>query len=85
VAAGEANAIRSVYQAIHEGNASPDVLAIKYLETLAAVANGQATKLFLPMEATAVLGALGSMKELFGAGAGAVEAAAASNGSLPAG
>ena len=66
-AAGEAEAIRQVYSAIHDGNPSADLLAIKYLETLAAVANGQATKIFLPTEATAMLGALGGMKELFGA------------------
>ncbi|HVM10222.1 MAG TPA: SPFH domain-containing protein [Acidimicrobiales bacterium] len=64
-ASGEAEAIRQVYSAIHEGNPSADLLAIKYLETLAAVANGQATKIFLPTEATAMLGALGGMKELF--------------------
>ncbi|HEX2273085.1 MAG TPA: SPFH domain-containing protein [Acidimicrobiales bacterium] len=65
VAEGEAAAIRSVYEAIHEGRASADVIAVKYLETLQALADGQATKLILPTEATAVLGALGGMKELF--------------------
>ncbi len=65
VSAGEAAAIRNVYQAIHEGKPSSDLIAIKYLETLQVVANGQATKLFLPTEMTAVLGALGGMKELF--------------------
>ena len=34
VAAGEANATRLVYEAIHEGNPTPDLLAIKYLEAL---------------------------------------------------
>ena len=42
------------------------MLAVKYLETLVAVANGQATKIFLPLEASAVLGALGPMRDLFG-------------------
>jgi len=65
VAEGEAAAIRSVYAAIHDGKPSSDVIAIKYLETLQILANGQATKLFLPTEATAVLGALGGMRELF--------------------
>ena len=32
---GEANAIRLVYEAIHEGNPTPGLLAIKYLEALA--------------------------------------------------
>ncbi len=65
VAEGEAAAIRSVYAAIHDGKPSSDVIAIKYLETLQILANGQATKLFLPTETTAVLGALGGMRELF--------------------
>ncbi len=65
VAEGEAEAIRKVYEAIHTGNPTGDVLAIKYLETLAKVADGQATKVFLPTEAMAVLGALGGMREVF--------------------
>ena len=80
VAEGEAAAIQSVYSAIHEGRPSADVIAIKYLETLQILANGQATKIFLPTEATAVLGALGGMKELFAQmdGAPAVRRPAAS-------
>ncbi|HEX7169141.1 MAG TPA: SPFH domain-containing protein [Acidimicrobiales bacterium] len=66
-ATGEAEAILRVYQAIHEGNPSNDLIAIKYLETLAAMANGQATKIFLPTEATAILGALGGVRELLSA------------------
>jgi regulator of protease activity HflC (stomatin/prohibitin superfamily) len=65
VAEGEADAIRSVYAAIHEGNPSTDVLAVKYLEALGAIADGRATKIFLPTESTAMLGALGGIKELF--------------------
>ena len=64
VAEGESQAIKSVYQAIHEGGPTPDVIAIKYLETLQVMADGQATKVFLPTEATALLGALGGMREL---------------------
>ena len=82
VAAGQADAIRSVYQAIHDGNPTADVLAVKYLETLAAVANGQATKIFLPLEASAVLGALGPMRDLFG-GVEVAAGAAATNGAAP--
>jgi regulator of protease activity HflC (stomatin/prohibitin superfamily) len=65
VAEGEAQAIRSVYLAIHEGNPSPDLLAVKYLEALRGIADGRATKIFLPTESTAMLGALGGIKELF--------------------
>ena len=40
--------------------------ALKYFESMQAMANGQATKLFLPYEATGVLGALGSVREMLG-------------------
>jgi regulator of protease activity HflC (stomatin/prohibitin superfamily) len=64
VAEGEADAIRTVYRAIHEGGPSADLIAVKYLETLQVMANGQATKIFLPAETTALLGAVGGIKEL---------------------
>jgi regulator of protease activity HflC (stomatin/prohibitin superfamily) len=63
-AEAEAEATRKVYAAIHEGGPSADLIAIKYLETLQHMARGRATKIFLPTEATAFLGALGGMKEL---------------------
>jgi len=63
-AEAEAEATRQVYAAIHEGRPSADLIAIKYLETLQHMARGRATKIFLPTEATALLGALGGMKEL---------------------
>ena len=66
-AEAEAEATRQVYAAIHEGGPSADLIAIKYLETLQHMARGRATKIFLPTEATALLGALGGMKELLGA------------------
>jgi regulator of protease activity HflC (stomatin/prohibitin superfamily) len=66
VAQGEADAIRRVYGAIHEGGPTSDLLAVKYLDTLQVMANGQATKLFFPMESSALLGALGGVKALFG-------------------
>ena len=64
VATGEADAIRQVYQAIHDGGPTNDLLAVKYLDSLKAIADGKATKIFLPTEATAALGALGGMAEL---------------------
>ena len=64
VAQGEADAIKTVYGAIHEGGPSADLIAVKYLETLQVMANGQATKIFLPAESTALLGAVGGIKEL---------------------
>jgi regulator of protease activity HflC (stomatin/prohibitin superfamily) len=68
VAEGEAEAIRSVYQAIHDGNPTTDLLAIKYLEALGRIANGQATKIFLPADMSGVAGAVAGIGELFRAG-----------------
>ncbi len=75
VADGEAEAIHKVYAAIHEGDPTTDLIAIKYLEALAAIADGQATKIFLPIEATGIMGAIGGIGDLFNAdGAGSGDA-----------
>ena len=65
VAEGEGEAIRSVYGAIHDGNPSPDLIAIKYLEALGTIADGQATKIFVPAEMSATMGSIGAIAELF--------------------
>jgi regulator of protease activity HflC (stomatin/prohibitin superfamily) len=65
IAEGEAAAIRSVYSAIHEGNPTTDLLAIKYLEALARIADGKATKIFLPADTANVMGSIAGIAELF--------------------
>jgi regulator of protease activity HflC (stomatin/prohibitin superfamily) len=65
VAEGEGQAIERVYGAIHAGDPTPDLIAIKYLEALQGVADGQATKLFLPLETSGILGSLGAIGEIF--------------------
>jgi regulator of protease activity HflC (stomatin/prohibitin superfamily) len=65
VAQGEADAIRAVYQAIHDGNPDTGLLTIKYLEALQAMANGQATKIVVPTELSAIAGSLAAVGELF--------------------
>ena len=65
VAEGEGQAIERVYQAIHEGDPTPDLIAIRYLQTLEAVANGQATKIFLPIDTSGVLGSVAAIGEMF--------------------
>ena len=75
IAEGEAEAIRSVYAAIHDGDPSPDLIAIKYLEALGAIADGQATKIFIPAEMSATMGSIGSIAELFQTDNSNVEAA----------
>src|SRR5690606_20184723 len=64
-AAGQANAITTVFSAIRNANPDDKLIAIQYLDALKNIADGQATKLFIPYEATGVLGALGSIHELF--------------------
>jgi regulator of protease activity HflC (stomatin/prohibitin superfamily) len=65
VAQGQADAIRSVYQAIHDGDPTDDLIAIKYLETLTQMADGNATKIFLPAEMSGVMGSIAGVAELF--------------------
>lgn len=66
VAEGEGQAIERVYGAIHNGDPTPDLIAIQYLNALQGIADGQATKLFLPLETSGILGSLGAIGEIFG-------------------
>jgi len=64
VAKGEAEAIQTVFGAIHEGRPTNDLIAIKYLEALQKMADGKATKVFLPYEASGILGSIAGIGEL---------------------
>ncbi len=64
-AQAEALAIKTVYGAIRDAAPDDKLIAIKYMETLEKMASGQATKIFMPLEATGVLGALAGVKEIF--------------------
>ncbi|HCZ06765.1 MAG TPA: SPFH/Band 7/PHB domain protein [Thermotogae bacterium] len=63
-AEGEAQAIMNVFNAIHKGNPTADLIAIKYLEALRQIADGKATKIFLPFEASSVLSSIGAIAEV---------------------
>jgi regulator of protease activity HflC (stomatin/prohibitin superfamily) len=65
-AAGQGNAITTVFNAIRDAQPDDKLIAIQYLETLKVVANGQSTKLILPYEASALLGAVAGVKEIWG-------------------
>ncbi len=65
VAEGEGQAIERVFRAIHNGDPTDDLIAIKYLDALQGVANGNATKIFLPMEMSGILGSIGAIGEMF--------------------
>ncbi len=68
VATGEARAIEQVFEAIHRGDPTTDLITIRYLDALATIADGRATKIFLPMETSGILGSLGAIKELWNEG-----------------
>ncbi len=58
-AEGEARAILQVFDAIHQGDADPKLLAYQYLQMLPEIANGTASKLWVvPTEFTAALGSI---------------------------
>jgi regulator of protease activity HflC (stomatin/prohibitin superfamily) len=65
VAEGEGQAIERVFGAIHEGDPTPDLIAIEYLKALQGIADGQATKIYLPMETSGILSSIGAIGELF--------------------
>ena len=65
VAEGEGQAIERVFSAIHNGDPTPDLIAIQYLNALQGIADGKATKLFLPLETSGILGSLGAISEVF--------------------
>lgn len=65
IAEGEAQGIERVFRAIHEGDPTPDLLAIKYLEALEGIADGQATKIFLPLDTAGVMGSVAALGEVF--------------------
>ena len=64
-AIGQGTAITTVFNAIKDAQPDDKLIAIQYLEALKVIAAGEATKIFLPYEATGLLGALGGVKELF--------------------
>lgn len=67
-AEAEATAIRNISEAVADKSSDPVnyLLAVKYIETLKDVAGGQNNKtVYLPYEASNVLGSLGGIKDLF--------------------
>ncbi|MCT9820183.1 SPFH/Band 7/PHB domain protein [Microbacterium sp. W1N] len=73
-AQGEAEAIETVFQAIHRGDADQKLLAYQYLQTLPKIADSASSKLWIiPSEFTE---ALKGMTGAFGAGAAAAAGAA---------
>ena len=69
-ASAEAQAIQLITQAIGSaGNPTEYLIAQKYLDSLNEIARNANKTVFLPYEATGVMGSLGGLKELWGASA----------------
>jgi regulator of protease activity HflC (stomatin/prohibitin superfamily) len=65
-AEGDRQAVQTVFSAIHAGNPTPDLLALKYIEALPQLAQGEASSLFLiPSDVAAALGGLATMGAAF--------------------
>ncbi len=65
-AVGESSAIQSVFAAIHEGKASPDVLAFWQLKNLAKLADSPNTKLVVPADFAGLMGAAQALVDTMG-------------------
>jgi regulator of protease activity HflC (stomatin/prohibitin superfamily) len=68
-AEGEAEAIQKITQAIQTSNGDPVnyLIAVRYIDTLKEMVSGKDNKMvYIPYEATGVLGSIGGIKDLLG-------------------
>jgi regulator of protease activity HflC (stomatin/prohibitin superfamily) len=63
-AEGRSEAIELVYKAIHDGNVTPELLAVLQLDTLGQVANSDNAKLVVPVETAGLLGAAQALRSV---------------------
>src|SRR6476619_4944948 len=64
MAQAEAEALQRIAAALPDGQAAMYLLGQKYLDALPTLANGAGTTVFLPAEASGVMGAIGGLREL---------------------
>jgi regulator of protease activity HflC (stomatin/prohibitin superfamily) len=64
LATAEAEAIRKISGALPPADAAMYLLGVKYLEALPLLTQGKGSTVFLPVEASGVMGAIGGIKEL---------------------
>lgn len=62
---GQAEATIKVFNSIHQGNPTKDLIAIRYLDALKNIADGKASKLFIPYESSGIIGSLAEIAEIF--------------------
>jgi regulator of protease activity HflC (stomatin/prohibitin superfamily) len=77
MAEAEAESIRRIAAALPDGQAAMYLLGMKYLEALPRLADGKGSTIFLPTEASAVMGAVGALRELVARGMPGATVAAA--------
>ncbi len=65
---GESTAIDNVFTAIHEGDPTDDLLTLRYIDALKEVADGNATKIFMPLEMEGLASAAGAFSEMMQTG-----------------
>jgi regulator of protease activity HflC (stomatin/prohibitin superfamily) len=77
MAEAEAEAVRRIAASLPEGEAAMYLLGLKYLEALPQLTQGRGTTIFLPAEASGMMGSIGALREMLrgGAGPGAGDAA----------
>ena len=64
LANAEAEAIRRVAESLPDGQAAMYLLGLKYFAALPKMAEGKGSTVFLPAEATGVMGAVGALREM---------------------
>jgi regulator of protease activity HflC (stomatin/prohibitin superfamily) len=64
MAQAEAEAIERVAAALPDGQAAMYLLGLKYMEALPKLTEGRGSTIFLPAEASGVMGAIGGLREL---------------------
>lgn len=64
-AEGQAKAYESLFTALKKCGIDQEIIAIRYLEALEKVAQGNATTLILPFESSGILGAIAGMAKTF--------------------
>src|SRR6476661_5355284 len=64
MATAEADAIKRIAEALPDGQVAMYMLGLKYLEALPQLTQGKGSTIFLPTEASGVMGALGGMRAL---------------------
>ncbi len=70
MANAEAEAIQKIAASLPDGQVSMYLLGQKYLDALPSISQGKGSTIFLPAEATGMLGALGGLRELLKAQSG---------------